>query len=106
MAGGRGGHQEMTANSNCRPDLLAAAAGQLARGATTPMLWIYSQNDSFFAPAIAAALYAAYSQNGGRAEFHQLGPFGNDGHRLFFGTGGSQVWGPIVERYLASQPAQ
>src|SRR5262249_43512751 len=66
MAGGRGGHQEFTANSNCRPDLLAAAAGQLARGATTPMLWVYSQNDSFFAPSIAAALYSAYTQNGGR----------------------------------------
>jgi len=104
MAGGRGGHQEFTANSNCRPDLLAAAAGQLARGATTPMLWVYSQNDSFFAPSIAAALYSAYTQNGGRAEFQQPGSFGNDGHGLFFGTGGSQIWGPIVERYLAGRP--
>jgi len=106
MAGGRGGHQEMTANSNCRPDLLAAAAGQLARGATTPMLWVYSRNDSFFAPAIAAALYAAYSQNGGRAEFYQLGPFGRDGHGLFFGASGSQIWGPLVARYLATRSAQ
>jgi dienelactone hydrolase len=106
MAGGRGGHQEMTPNSNCRPDLLAAAAGQLARGATTPMLWIYSENDSYFAPAIATALYAAYSQNGGRAEFQPLAAFGDDGHRLFFGRGGSQIWGPIVARYLASRPAQ
>jgi dienelactone hydrolase len=106
MAGGRGGHQEFTANSNCRPDLLAAAAGQLARGATTPMLWVYSENDSFFAPSVAVALYAAYSQNGGKAEFYQLGPFGNDGHRLFFGTGGSPIWGPIVARYVAGRPAQ
>jgi dienelactone hydrolase len=106
MAGGRGGHQEFTANSNCHPDLLAAAAGQFAHGATTPMLWVYSQNDSFFAPSIAAALYSAYSQNGGRAELQRLGPFSNDGHRLFFGTGGSQIWGPLVERYLASRLAQ
>jgi dienelactone hydrolase len=106
MAGGRGGHQEFTANSNCRPDLLAAAAGQLARGATTPMLWVYSDNDSYFAPAIAAALYAAYAQNGGHAEFQRPGSFGNDGHRLFFGTGGSHVWGPMVERHLATRPAQ
>jgi dienelactone hydrolase len=106
MAGGRGGHQNDVPNSNCRPDLLAAGAGQLARGATTPMLWVYAENDSFFAPAIAVALYTAYSQNGGRAEFERPGAFGNDGHRLFFGPGGSQIWGPLVTRYLAGRPAQ
>ena len=106
MAGGRGGHQNHTPNSNCRPDLLAAAAGQLARGATTPMLWVYSDNDSYFAPAIAAAMYEAYSRNGGKAEFERPGPFSNDGHRLFFGWGGSQIWGPMVARYVASRPAQ
>ena len=106
MAGGRGGHQNDVPNSNCRPDLLAAAAGQLAHGATTPMLWVYTENDSFFAPAIASALYGAYSQNGGRAEFEHPGPFSNDGHRLFFGPSGSQIWGPLVARYLASRPAQ
>jgi len=106
MAGGRGGHQNDVPNSNCRPDLLAAAAGQLARGATTPMLWVYAENDSFFAPAIAAALYSAYAQNGGKAEFERPGPFSNDGHRLFFGPGGSQIWGPLMARYLASRSAQ
>jgi hypothetical protein len=50
-------------------------------------------------------MYAAYAQNGGRAEFQQLGPFGNDGHDLFTLRGGSVVWGPLVERYLASRSA-
>jgi dienelactone hydrolase len=104
MAGGRGGHQEFTANSNCRPDLLAAAAGQLARGSITPMLWVYSENDSFFGPSVAAAMYSAYTQNGGRAEMQRSGPFGSDGHRLFFGSGGSRIWGPMVDRYLVSRP--
>jgi dienelactone hydrolase len=106
MAGGRGGHQEHRDNNNCRPDQLAASAGQFGRTATTPMLWVYAENDSFFAPAIATALYTAYSQNGGRAEFERPGPFSNDGHRLFFGPGGSQIWGPLVTRYLATRPAQ
>jgi dienelactone hydrolase len=106
MAGGRGGHYENQPGMNCRPELLADAAGRFARTATTPMLWIYTENDSFFAPAIAAAMYAAYAQNGGKAEFEQLGPFGQDGHNLFFGGGGSQIWGPLVERYLVSRPAQ
>jgi dienelactone hydrolase len=106
MAGGRGGHQQGQPNNNCRPDLLAEAAGRLGSTATTPMLWVYAENDSYFAPAIAAAMFAAYSQNGGKAEFDELGPFGQDGHRLFFGRGGSQIWGPLFERYLASRPTQ
>lgn len=106
MAGGRGGHYRRQPNNNCRPDLLAAAAGQLARTATTRMLWIYTQNDSFFAPSIATDLYAAFTRNGGKAEFYQLPPFGYDGHRLFFGAGGSMIWAPFVERYLESQPTQ
>jgi dienelactone hydrolase len=106
MAGGRGGHLHGGPNQNCRPDLLAEAAGRLARTATTPMLWVYTANDSYFAPSIAAAMYAAYRRNGGRAEFVELGPFLGDGHRLFLGPGGSQIWGPLVEHYLASRPAQ
>jgi dienelactone hydrolase len=106
MAGGRGGHHRNAPNSNCRPDLLAAAAGQFGRGVTTPILWITTENDSFFAPAIVSAMYAAYTQSGGKAELHQLGPFGEDGHHLFTGRGGSAIWGPLVERYLATMPAQ
>jgi len=106
MAGGRGGHEHNQANRNCRPDQLEAAAGQYGRSATTPMIWIYAANDSFFAPEIAAAMYAQFAQNGGRAEFYQLGGYGPDGHRLFFGVGGSAIWGPLVDRYLATRPAQ
>jgi hypothetical protein len=106
MAGGRGSHYQNRPNNVCQPEVLVEATGRLARGSTTPMLWVYTQNDSFFAPELAAAMYASYSQNGGRAEFYQLGSYGTDGHRLFFGTGGSQSWGPLIERYLASRPAQ
>jgi hypothetical protein len=70
------------------------------------MLWVYTENDSYFAPLIAAAMYAAFSQNGGGAQFYQVGAFGRDGHRLFLAAGGSPIWGPLVARYLAGQPAQ
>jgi hypothetical protein len=52
------------------------------------------------------AMYAAYTQAGGRAEIHQLAAFGSDGHHLFNDRGGSAIWGPLVERYLATRPAQ
>jgi dienelactone hydrolase len=103
MAGGRGGHRDNRPHNNCRPDLLAEAAGHFGKTARTPMLWIYTQNDSYFAPSIANAMYRAFTSAGGMADFEQPGPYGTDGHRLFGGPGGSAVWGPLVERYLAER---
>jgi dienelactone hydrolase len=105
MAGGRGGHQHDIPNNNCRPDLLAAAAGHFGATAVTPMLWIYTANDSFFGPSIARALWHEFTTAGGKADFEQLAPYDGDGHHLFFGRGGSGIWGPLVERYLADQRA-
>ena len=107
MAGGRGQVVTKSGLSGVyRPDLLADAAARLAHDATTPMLWIYAENDKFFGPEIAAALYKAYSENGGVADFQQVGPYSDDGHRLFFGADGSQIWGPIVAHYLGGRPAE
>jgi dienelactone hydrolase len=103
MAGGRGGHHNNRPRENCRPDLLARAAGQFGKTASTPMLWIYTTNDSYFAPPIAHALWHEFTAAGGKAEFEQPGNFGDDGHHLFFGAGGSRIWGPVVERYLAER---
>lgn len=103
MAGGRGGHQDGVPNRNCHPERLAEAAGLLGATSRTPMLWMYAANDSYFASPIAEALHRAYTAAGGTAELVQPGPFGRDGHTLFFGSGGSTVWGPVMERYLAQR---
>ena len=103
MAGGRGGHIGGRANQNCRPDRMALAAGTFGANATTPMLWVYAANDSFFAPPIASAMHAAFVRAGGQAKLLQLGPFSSDGHTLFLGRGGSAIWGPAMERYLAER---
>ncbi len=100
MAGGRGGHMGGRANDNCRPEQLALAAGTFGAEAATPMLWIYTANDSFFAPPLASSMHANFAQAGGQARFVQLGPFANDGHGLFLGRGGSAIWGPLLARYL------
>lgn len=105
MAAGRGGHQDNMPNQNCRPELLAEAAGRFGATASTPMLWVYAANDSYFAPQIADALHQAFTAAGGKAALEQPGPFDGDGHRLFFGPGGSAVWGPMVEHYLAQRGA-
>jgi dienelactone hydrolase len=103
MAGGRGGHMHSQPNNNCRPDLLADAAGRFGKTATTPMLWIYAANDSFFAPPIARALWHSFTTAGGKADLQQPGPYDEDGHHLFFGPEGSKVWGPLAERYLTER---
>jgi hypothetical protein len=105
MAGGRGSHQHNVPNLICRPDELIRAAGLFGATASTPMLWIYAANDSFFAPDVAAGLYTAFAGAGGKAELIQVGPYGDDGHRLFYGPGGSAIWGPLMERYLAARGA-
>jgi dienelactone hydrolase len=101
MAGGRGGRVGNVPNTNCRADQLVLAAGTLGRTARQRTLWIYTANDSFFGPDLAAALHHAYTAAGGRAEFHALPAFGEDGHGLFFASTGPAIWGPLVERFLA-----
>jgi pimeloyl-ACP methyl ester carboxylesterase len=103
MAGGRGGHFRGQVNNNCRPDQLALAAGILGRTASTPMLWIYSENDSYFGPELARAMWRDFHAAGGRGDFVMLPPFGADGHTLFLGQGGSAIWGPLVAAYLAER---
>jgi len=103
MAGGRGGHQNNQPFQNCHPERLVESARSFGRHATTPMLWVYAANDSFFPPPLARALWQAFTAAGGHATLERPGPFGDDGHHLFFGPGGSEVWGPLVARYLAEQ---
>lgn len=100
MAGGRGGWAGGVPNANCRPDQLVAAAAEYGRTARLPTLWIYTANDSFFAPDLAARLHAAYAEAGAPAHLEPLDPWGHDGHDLFGAPGGSSTWGPILERWL------
>jgi len=104
MAGGRGGRLVDGVIRHCGPDELVRAAATLGSTATTPMLWIYAANDSYFAPNVVRSMYAAFTEAGGKADLHLLAPFGSDGHGLFFGRGGSAIWGPLMDHYLASRP--
>jgi hypothetical protein len=70
------------------------------------MLWIYTENDSFFAPSISQAMHARYIAAGGVAEFHLLPSWGKDGHSFLTGRGSAKLWGPLVERFLAGLPKQ
>jgi dienelactone hydrolase len=101
MSGGRGGHYHDQPNSNCRSDQLVTAAGQFGKTARTPMIWIYAGNDSYFGPDLTDAMVHAYDQAGGQAHLYRIDKFGHDGHGLFFGNNGYQLWGPLVANYLS-----
>ena len=100
MAGGDGGHLNRVAHAVCEPQALVRAVGRFGTSARTPMLWVYTANDSYFAPELAAAMHRAYVAGGGQAQLASLPAWGTDGHVLFSGRGGSAVWGKLVENFL------
>lgn len=100
MAGGRGGRQNDQPNTVCRPEALVQAARGFGGTARIPTLWIYAENDTFFGPDLARAMAGAYRVAGGPVTLRQKPAFGQDGHGLFFGRGGSAIWGPEVEAFL------
>jgi dienelactone hydrolase len=104
MAGGDGGRLNQVANNVCQPDALVAAMARFGASARAPMLWVYTANDSYFGPDLAASMHRAYVAAGGRAELLALPGWGLDGHILFGARGGSAVWGKPVERFLGLPP--
>lgn len=101
FAGGRGGHAYGRSNAVCgKPDLVSAARmyGGTAR---EPSIWFYSENDSYFGPALAQELAQAWNGAGGNAEEHILPAYGNDGHSIADDRQGWDIWGPSLDAFLA-----
>jgi dienelactone hydrolase len=100
FAAGRGGRVGGKPNNNCAPDRLVAATGEFGRTARTPMLWIYIENDTYFGPELSRRMHAAYIGAGGKAEYHLLPPFGNDGHFMVSSPDSLPLWTPLVGAFL------
>jgi dienelactone hydrolase len=99
FAGGRGSRKP---DEVCNPGDLIRAFSDFGKKSRTPMLWVYSENDHFFGPQIAAQFYQAFTQSGGKASFIRATPFRRDGHGLF-SLPGIPIWTPMVDEFLASQ---
>jgi dienelactone hydrolase len=100
FAAGRGGRMDGKPNNNCAPDRLVAATGQFGRTSRVPMLWIYIENDTFFGPALSKRMHEAFTAAGGRAEYHLLPPFADEGHFLVGSASSISMWSPLVEGFL------
>jgi len=102
FSGGRGGRADDRPNTNCSPERLVAAAGTFGRAARIRTLWLYSENDSFFAPALSKRMAEAFRNAGGPVDYHLLPPLGADGHVFIERSDAAPLWSPIVEKFLSS----
>ncbi len=101
FAGGLGGRSFDRPDNNCAPDRLIATVADFARTSRVPTLWIYTENDTYFAPSLSKAMAAAYRAAGGNVDYQLLPAFGADGHFMAETDGSESAWGPAVERFLA-----
>ena len=98
FAGGRGSRAD---NDVCDEDALVRAFATLGRTSRIPTLWIYAQNDKFFGPELVRRMHTAFTGAGGRAQFIDVLPFGDDGHSLF--SRGISLWTATVDSFLRDQ---
>jgi dienelactone hydrolase len=101
FAGGSGGDPVEHPGVPCQSERLQAMYSQFGKTARVPMLWIYAENDQYFAPAYSGAWHEAYVRAGGNADYQLLPPFEKNGHMLF--AHGIDVWEPVVSEFLARQ---
>ena len=103
FAAGRGGRVDGKPNNNCAPDKLVEATGEFGRTSRVPMLWIYIENDTFFGAALSKRMHEAFTAAGGKAEYHLVPPFGNDGHFFIGSPDAIPIWSPLVTKFLDEQ---
>src|SRR5580658_3762579 len=99
FAGGRGSRRP---DEVCNPEALIRAFREYGEKSRVPMLWVYSENDHFFGPQIAASFFEAFRDAGGKATFIRAAPYHRDGHGLF-SMGGISIWASMVDDFLESQ---
>jgi dienelactone hydrolase len=101
FAGGRGGDGH---EHNCNLSGVIEAFREFGKGAhqhgDLPMLWIYSENDHWFTPAMAQQFDAAYKKGGGTNQFVMAPPDGEDGHHLYTHVA---AWSDTVFTFLKAQ---
>lgn len=100
FAGGGGGDPVNRKTNPCGYHRLANTfekAGK-ANSGSTPMLWLYSENDNYWGPDIPRKWHEAFTSAGGKADFRSFGPVGTDGHSLL--SKGMPLWRPVLDQFV------
>ncbi len=79
---------------------LKQAFAALGAASRVPSLWLYGENDGYFAPPLVRRLYRAYTAAGGQAELFAYGAFRRDAHLTLGSRDGVDVWLAPTERFL------
>jgi dienelactone hydrolase len=95
FAGGRGSRGT---DAVCAEYNLVDAAGRYGKESHVPELWIYSENDHYFYPALAQRLYQAFISSGGTATFITAPAYEEDGHHYIRNI---SSWKVEVDGFLA-----
>jgi len=103
FAGGSGGDAVNRKANPCGYHRVAATFEKAAKanGGSTPMLWLYSENDNYWGPDIPRKWHTAYTGAGGKAEFAPFGPVSTDGHSLL--AKGMSMWRPVLDQFVRLQ---
>jgi len=92
LSGGRGGRPATNPGDPCGPDRMAGTIGKFAKTIRVPVLWLYAENDLFFAPQVVKKWFKAFQEAGAKGSLVIQPPFGKDGHSLFSNKNGIPVW--------------
>ena len=98
FSGGTGGDPVTRPEQSCGVNAIARLWKNKAKDAQVDMLWLYWENDLFWGRQAPREWHQAWVEGGGRAQFHQLPPVGNDGHAGF--TSDMDHWVPWVDAYF------
>lgn len=100
FAGGGGGRPVTHPEQPCSLDRLTELFASYGATARIPTLWLYSENDQYWGPAIPRTWHKAFVDRGGSGQFVQLPPYRKDGHSSFVDA--AKAWRPSFEAFLAS----
>jgi pimeloyl-ACP methyl ester carboxylesterase len=101
FAGGSGGDVVNRKGNPCGYHRVAATFEKAAKanGGSTPMLWLYSENDNYWGPDIPRKWHDTFTSAGGKADFKPFGPVGTDGHTLL--AKGMPLWRPVLDQFIS-----
>ncbi|HSD36320.1 MAG TPA: hypothetical protein VLC92_02360 [Rhodocyclaceae bacterium] len=98
FAGGVGGDPLRHPGVPCQAERITRAYGDFGKTTHVPNLWIYTENDQYFAPRYSRGWHRAFAAGGSPSQFVLQESFGDDGHRLM-GEGRAR-WSPLLDDFL------
>ena len=102
IAGGGGGDPRNHPESPCSAKALERTMARYGAGSTLPVLWLYSENDRYWGPALPRRWFDGFVAQGGQGRFVAMPPLADkDGHATFVER--PESWQPPVAgffRYL------